>query len=695
MDLQRIVPPAALWVCALTLFPNPSIAQHEQPRPPAVPLVACDPYFSIWSFTDRPTDDWPKHWTGATQALCSMVRIDGSPYRMLGPSPEAVPPMPFKQCRITPTRSTYEFEQSGVSIELAFLTPALPHDLQIYARPITYVSWNVRALDGKQHTVQLYFDVSAELVVNTPDQPVSWSRVSAGGNSVLRMGSQEQHILGRSGDDLRIDWGYLYLVSPALQQASAVAAASHTARDGFAKDGTIPQWDDLRMPRPASDEWPVLAMRIDAGAVGTTPVEKFVVLAYDDIFSIEYLHRKLEPYWKSSGMTTAGLLDRSVNEYPDIGRKCREFDASLEADLRAAGGEHYAWLATLAYRQAVAAHKLCADIDGTPLLFPKENFSNGCISTVDVIYPASPFFLLLNTELAKASIRPVLQYAVTGRWRFPFAPHDLGTYPLANGQVYGGGEQTEENQMPVEESGNMLLLMYAIARVDGNADFAGPFWPALEKWATFLKLKGLDPENQLCTDDFAGHLAHNVNLSLKAILALGSYSRLCTLAGRSAEGKEYWETARDFERRWVSMADDGDHYRLAFDKPGTWSQKYNLVWDRILDLNLFPPDVARKEVAFYLGKLNQFGLPLDNRKDYTKIDWLLWTATLAQRKEDFAAIASGAYAFANATPDRVPLTDWYDTKTARKISFQARPVIGGLFIKMLADPVIRKKWASR
>jgi hypothetical protein len=240
----------------------------------------------------------------------------------------------------------------------------------------------------------------------------------------------------------------------------------------------------------------------------------------------------------------------------------------------------------------------------------------------------------------------------------------------------------------------MLILMAALARVEGNAAFSEKYWPQLTKWAEYLKEKGLDPENQLSTDDFAGHLAHNANLSIKAILALGSYGMLCEMTGRKTDAALYRKTAQEFAKKWGELAAEGDHYRLAFDKPGTWSQKYNLVWDRLLGLGLFLPDVARREIAFYLTKQNQFGLPLDNRKDYTKLDWILWTATLTERPGDFEKLVEPAYRFAQESPSRVPLTDWYDTVTGKQQGFQARSVVGGLFIRMLADPAIWKKYAQ-
>ena len=241
----------------------------------------------------------------------------------------------------------------------------------------------------------------------------------------------------------------------------------------------------------------------------------------------------------------------------------------------------------------------------------------------------------------------------------------------------------------------MILMLAGLAHIEGNAQFAAQHWPLVSKWAGYLKEKGLDPENQLSTDDFTGHLAHNANLSIKAILALRAYAMLSEMTGHKDDAQLYGDTSRQFAQTWVAMAADGDHYKLAFDRPGTWSQKYNLVWDKLLGLNLFPPEVVRTELAFYLTKLNKYGLPLDHRRDYTKLDWELWTATLANNDEDFAKLIAPVYDWLNETPSRVPLTDWYDTVTGKQMGFQARSVVGGIFVKMLADPAMWKKYSSR
>jgi hypothetical protein len=669
-------------------------AQELAPmRPPATPLVAHDPYFSVWSMADRLNADGIRHWTGKPNSLTAFVRVDGRTYRVMGRDPQRMQAMEQTRLEVLPTRTIYEFVAAGVKVGLTFLAPALPDDLEVLSRPLTYIAWSAASTDGSEHAVAVYFEAAADLAVNTNDQPVVWSRFRVDGQPLLRVGSREQPILAKRGDDLRIDWGYLYLAADKPEGVSEAIVPRDQARSAFESGGRLPDSDDFA-EGPRRGPGLGLAFAIDMGKVAAQPVSRYLMLAYDDLYSIEYFHRRERPWWRRKGAEAADLIRHARRDHASLAERSRRFDDELMSDLRRAGGEEYARLGALAYRQTLAAHKLVADADGTPLYFSKENFSNGCIGTVDVTYPSSPFMLLFNPLLLKAQLQPVLDYARMDRWPWPFAPHDLGTYPQANGQVYGGGERTEQNQMPVEESGNMLIMTAALARIEGNAAFAERHWPVLTRWAEYLRDKGLDPENQLSTDDFAGHLAHNANLSIKAILALGSYSVLCEMAGRKQDAAAYRKMAQGFASKWIEMAADGDHYKLAFDKPGTWSQKYNLVWDRLLGLNLFPQDVARKEIAFYLTKQNQYGLPLDNRRTYTKLDWIYWTATLGDAAE-FRKLTVPAYRFAHESPTRVPLTDWYDTTSGKQQGFQARPVVGGVFIKLLADPVVWKKYAGR
>ena len=707
MKLQLLAP---LLLCAPSLLcgtsllcPQTLLAQQQhQVRPPATPLVTHNPSFSIWSDTDNLTDSPTVHWTGKPQPLAGLLRVDGKTMRFMGRDPRGLPAMQQTSLTVTPTHTRYTFTASGVQLDLTFFTPTIFSDLDILSRPVTYVSFTVKSTDGKPHNdVSVLFDVGPIIAVNAPGEAVTYSRNQTETQTVLSVGSREQRVLNRSGDDLRIDWGYFHLSVPNNEEsASAIVRETSVAADGaFVTTGMLPKADDMDASPVVGRGDAHLATELLFHTVADTPVTRHLLVSYTEGYAIQYLERNLRPWWQRNGQSVAAMLDAAEREMPALEKRGTDLDTTLTADLTRTAGANYATLCILAYRQAWAAHGFVADLDGKPLVFGKENFSNGSIGTVDVLYPASPLFLFFNPALLEAELRPLMEYtALPNRWRFPFAPHDLGTYPLANGQTYGGGEKTEEDQMPVEESGNMLLMVDAVARagVGGqpNTALAAQYWPKLTQWAEFLKAHGLDPENQLTTDDFAGHVTHNANLALKAIDALEAYADLAHLLGKESVARDYSRTAHDYARKWIDLDREGDHYKLAYDSPNTWSQKYNLVWDQLLGYNLFPKSVRDSEIAFYKTKINKYGLPLDSRKDYTKLDWSIWTATLASDPADFNAIMDPIALWINETPTRVPLNDWYDTKNGKQIGFQARSVVGGVFIKALSDKQLTDKWRA-
>ncbi|MGN8058504.1 glutaminase domain-containing protein [Pedobacter sp. 22163] len=574
---------------------------------------------------------------------------------------------------IEATTTKYTFSCGYVELQVAFTSPLLLNDIKLTARPISYINYTVKSTDAKPHSVDIFFGASSNLAVNTPSQSVSAWKRSKNNLSILKTGTVEQPVLKKRGDDLRIDWGYLYVAVPARFNATQFIGKQNESLKSFV-NSKYPIQTEVLNSKSLN-----LSSIIPFGSVSSTPVDKYMMLGYDDLKSVEYFGEKLQPVWRQAGSQQfEDQLAEANAQYPLLKTKCAIFDAKLYADAEKAGGKEYADMCKLAYRQAIAAHKIVYAPNGDILFLSKENFSNGSINTVDVTYPSAPQFLVYNPELLKGMLNGIFYYSESGKWKKPFAAHDLGTYPLANGQTYG-------EDMPVEEAGNMIILTAAITKAEGNAKYAEKHWEVMSVWANYLLREGFDPANQLCTDDFAGHLARNSNLSVKAIVALGAYAQMAQLLGKADVATKYRTAALQMAQNWMKLADDGDHYALTFNDKNTWSQKYNLVWDKLLKLDLFPKEVYKKEINFYLTKQKDFGLPLDSRRTYTKSDWIMWTATLADNEADFQKFISPIYRFATETESKVPLSDWHETTNGKMTGFQARSVVGGYFIKMLAD----------
>jgi hypothetical protein len=580
---------------------------------------------------------------------------------------------------LSATQTHYNFRCGPVNLKLTFISPLLPDNLDVLSRPVNYITYETKSTDGNQHEVQIYFEATPEWGVDHISQEVSLEKGKTDGLTYFKSGTTEQAVLAKKGDDRRIDWGYFYLCGKTAPEMSFKMGNYNEVKQEFASKGLLkPSPEEKRITRMA-ENMPVMACAQQLGEINEKPVSGNILIGYDDLYAIQYFGENRMAWWKKDGKVTMDeALNASSAELEQLREQCTAFDNKLWEDAVKGGGEKYAELCVLAFRQSIAAHKLIKDKAGNTIFLSKENFSNGSIGTVDVTYPSAPLFLLYNPDLLKGMMTPIFYFSESGKWTKPFAAHDVGTYPLANGQTYGG-------DMPVEESGNMLILTTAIALAEGNATYAEKHWNVLTIWADYLLQNGLNPDNQLCTDDFAGHFAHNTNLSIKAIMGIAGYGKLAGILGKPEIATKYTTAAKEMATKWIEMANDGDHFRLTFDQPGTWSQKYNLVWDKILKLNIFPNEVAQKEIAYYLTRQNTYGLPLDNRRTYTKSDWIIWTATLADDMATFQKFIDPEHRFVNETKNRVPMTDWYETTDARQVGFQARSVVGGYFIKMLAQ----------
>ncbi|WP_337044321.1 glutaminase family protein [Emticicia sp. 17c] len=577
-----------------------------------------------------------------------------------------------KKVTVNATQTMYNFSCGKVDLTLTFTSPLLINNLDVLSRPVSYISAKMKATDNLLHDVRLYLGASTDIAVNTPAQEVQATQYSDKGLAILKAGTTSQNVLKLKGDDVRIDWGYMYVAVPKVAGVVQSITKGNDLSNAFTPSANT----------NLGGKHLTLNTLVNTGKVGSTTKEQVFLLGYDDIQSVQYFQTNLAPWWRKNTTTIENQLAAALTGYRSIIQACEAINRKIYNDALI-GGEQYARLCELAYRQSIAAHKLVKSPSGEILFLSKENFSNGSINTVDVTYPSAPLFLVYNPDLLKGMLNGIFYYSESGKWTKPFAAHDLGTYPLANGQTYG-------EDMPVEECGNMIILTAAIAKVEGNTLYAKKHWKTLSVWADYLSKEGLDPALQLCTDDFAGHLARNANLSLKAIVALGGYAQMAEKLGEKQTAEKYKAITKEMVKKWLEMAADGDHYSLTFNDKGTWSQKYNLVWDKLLKLNLFPKEVYDKEVAYYLTKQNAYGLPLDSRKTYTKSDWVVWTSVLASRKQDFDALVEPMYKYATQTKTRVPLSDWHETTNGNMVGFQARSVVGGYFMKVLEQKLKTK-----
>ncbi len=641
-------------------------------RPAAVPLITVDPFFSIWSCNDALYASPTEHWSGRPCPIVAGVFVENQFYSVSGFDADGKlirNRIYQRSIDITPTSTVYQFENDLVKLELAFTTPLLLDRIDILSHPVSYIAYKI--VKKIEKPMRFVFGISTRACVANKTQRVGIKKTDFS----ISCGNVCQTPLTQSGDNVMIDWGYLHL----CDKGGKVGRLLDIDRfELLPTNDTYNGYDDGAFLFAVKDE-----------------SEGVVTVAYDEIKPIEYFGEQLDEYYRERFDSFGDMVKAAVREYPEIKRLCDEFDARL-GDECGALGENYKKIAALAYRQAIAAHKLVKDGDGNILFLSKENDSGGCIATLDVTYPSIPLFLKYNPELVKGMLRPIIKFARSDAWKFDFPPHDVGQYPLCNGQMYGakslmlngGGnlgnylyyeEYRLDRQMPVEEAGNMLLTLAAIKKCSGgDTTLFDENCDLMKTWADYLVRFGYDPENQLCTDDFAGHLARNCNLSLKAILGIAAYAEL-------SHDDSYTEIAKRYAKQWeIDAKASHGATRLTFDDSEGWSLKYNIVWDDLLGYHMFSDDTKKNEIRLYKSKMNRYGVPLDSRSDYTKVDWLMWSTCIYRDKDYFNAVCESIVNMINETLDRVPLADFYYTSTADYREFRGRSVVGGLFINLLS-----------
>ena len=705
---------------------------------PAYPLFVKDPFFSIWSQNEYLNEGDTVFWTGKRRKVYGIVRADGITYSFMGIVPSAEK-LKQTSLKLTAFSTKYTFTCDKFDLAVNFTSPLLPDDLKTLSCPVCYMDYTItpKTKLGKV-TVALY--MHEESCYDRYEMPVRQGKWVREGYETAFFGLKKQLIMSQSFDDSAAEWGYWYVTG------KTAGIATHNMLMRFVLEGA------LDFVFEEKQEKYIYAMdtveELESAHSGTMTV------AFDDLVSIYYFGEMRKGYYFDEGVTIFDALDDAIAHHDEVLKKCERFDAKLKK-MAKPYGEDYLLVLYGGLRQAIAAHKLIKNTQGNPLFLSKECHSNGCLCTVDVSYPSIPLFLLFNPTLVEGMMRPIYKFAKMPVWEYDFAPHDIGTYPHACGQIYGlaglkgaacpdfydrglnreymhwgtptfglipdtpytaypfytlpkGSNMYEfEMQMPVEECGNMLIMQAATLLAGGEIALARDNYDLLSTWVKYLLKYGLMPGNQLCTDDFAGHLDKNINLSIKAIVGIEAFAIISEKLGYEDMAKEMHQKAKEYATEWKKMCVvEGKNTPLVFDgnPDETFSLKYNMAFDVMFGSHLFDEEVREREVDTYIAKANEYGVSLDSRSYVTKSDWILWTTVLTSNIEKRKALIAPVAKFLRETPQHYPFGDKYDSKDGVIVygtnryglhrGFKNRSVQGGLFITLLADSGILKKQPS-
>ncbi|KAH8888530.1 glutaminase GtaA [Thozetella sp. PMI_491] len=708
--------------CAQRRYFNASTGDSSAPvyspaRPPSVPLAVRSPYLSAWSTTaggGTLNSNNVRFWNGDSLGWEGIVVVDGIAYEYLGTGSRNLPVLPNvrsatpKNVRYDSQYSNFTFEAGGVKIAASFFSPVTPKDICRTSIPLSYLTTAVESSDGRPHSVQFYSDVNAAWISRDGGRTIAWD-LNQGGQSVTNISSanglyswiahmRDPNILSENGDFP--EWGSLSYTTSAMGARNFTFQSGYSTdvRYYFAQNRTLKNLVD-RSYRGWADREVVFAYSHDAGNVTQASVRYTIGSIQDPI--MRYMTPAgivpLRPWWQKCYGDINALINFHWNDFDTVRALGGQFESQLRGDIEEVTvpdvpeAQSYYSIVALSARQVMHAYVYAIPHSTStgntsyndPLMFQKEISSDGNVNTVDVLFPALPFFLWANPEMLRYTLQPLYENQEGGFYPRGYCMHDIGSsFPSAIGHIDGRDEY-----MPLEESGNFIIMSYAYYKFSGNSAWLSSHYELLKQFATYLTQFSLLPEGQLSTDDFAGTLVNQTNLAIKGIVGLQAMAAVARVAGKTDDAARFAATAKDYYAKWESYGIDPkrSHALLSYEWESSWGLLYNIYPDKLLNLGIVNASVYSMQSSFYSTVSQDFGVPLDSRHHYTKSDWMIWTAATCSADMRRIFVNSLAY-WLNSTSTDQPFSDLFEVidtggypSVPNSIVFKARPTVGGHF----------------
>ena len=660
---------AAIAASLLTSTTNASTL-----NPPVLPLIVRNPYLSTWlaNARDVPWSNWPMFYTGQEIGFSVLASVPetSTVYPLLGRAHDSLsdegthynvsfPTYIGANYDASTTNLSYSIPSSQshgepVELTLSFLSPITPTSTLRQSIPAAYISVYVKG----NFDIDFYIDVNGQWVSGNRGSEIVWSLEETDFKDAKKLKTwkvkrRDEQILTEWED--RAEWGTLHFTGP--EDVKHECGVSGALRHRFGKKGVLENKVDDNH-RTIMDEEPVFAFSKhfnlssssdDGETKSTSAKEDSVLFTLTHIQDpvTQYASARgltfMRPLWQSYFFSDAALVTYHYQDYKHAAKLAANYSSQLAIDAYQSGSDNYKDIVELSARQVMGATSFSGTPEN-PLLFLKEISSNGNSQTVDVIFPAFPFFLYTNPRWLAYMIEPLVEHMLSGQYPNDYSMHDLGThFPNLTGHADGNDEY-----MPVEECGDMLIMGLALANSlsysndqdaqslwssmgeaksdaffassadsDSVSAFALPAtletrdgivgiddrwgghaqskkqaqkWLAKsyrlwKQWTGYLVDYSLRPDNQLSTDDFAGWLALQTNLALKGIVGIKAMSELSELMGEKEDAKYFRNISEVYVKKWEEYGmsrDEPGRAKLAYDWYGSWTTLYSLYADAIL-----------------------------------------------------------------------------------------------------------------
>ncbi|KUI58828.1 hypothetical protein VP1G_06143 [Cytospora mali] len=636
--------------------------------PPVLPLVVRNPYLSTWvQSRNAPWEQWPIFWTGRSVGFSVMASVpeSGDVYPLLGRPQDSLagsgrdynvtfPDYLGATFDASTTNLTYSIpalnlKDEPLKITLSFLSPITPTSTLRQSLPAAYLTVHAEgAFD-----VNVYIDLNGEWVTGDRANDIEWrleqaelkSDTPSAGLKSWRINRRTQQLLTEFDD--RAEWGTLFFSGP--QDVQHESGVSNILRQRFSAKGELRNANDDKF-RKIMDEEPVFAFsksfKLGSSSKAANPdnlgggrkvefesdsVMFTFALTQDPVvqFAAARGLTHMRPFWATYFPTAEEMVRYHYDDFETATALASNYSRQLDIDAYESGSSDYRDIAALSARQVLGATQFSGTPDN-PILFLKEISSNGNFQTVDVIFPAFPFFLYTNPRWLAYLLEPLLEHQNSGQYPNKYSMHDLG-YHFPNATGHGDGN---DEFMPLEECGNMLIMGLALVNAYKydtqpaflNLESAGSIstqklketseivdeygmdrpwgygqgietsdlkqaqkwvkksYKLWKQWTVYLIEEALEPKNQLSTDDFAGWLRLQTNLALKGIIGIRAMSEISSILGETKDAQYYREIADDYIEKWqeLGLSRDKVFPKLSYEWYGSWTTIYNLYADSLL-----------------------------------------------------------------------------------------------------------------